>query len=75
MTQDSSPSASAERLRPASFGACPQTTRAIEQESTPMTRKRFVLNVRPRDADAPGHYDLLRHDPRGVQADLLCRWD
>ncbi len=45
-----------------------------------MTRKRFVLDARPRDADAPGHYDLhldterllreLRSEPC---LDRLCR--
>ena len=45
-----------------------------------MTRKRFVLDVRPRDADTPGHYDLhldierLLRELRGEPClDRLCR--
>lgn len=45
-----------------------------------MTRSRFVLDVRPRDADAPGHYDLHLGADRLMRAfrnepclDRLCR--
>ena len=45
-----------------------------------MTKSRFLLDVRPRDADAPGYYDLRLDADRLVRAfrgepclDRLCR--
>jgi len=36
-----------------------------------MTKSRFLLDVRPRDADAPGHYDLHLDTDRLMRE--LCR--